>query len=315
MKITLLALVFAVLIAMPAFAVLDANNVQVNITLNYPTNRTYNASGVTNPSSINFNATVTWASSFNLTNVTFILIQGSTTTRYTNSTGNGSRTSATSGDFTFNVTSTDLTEGEYTVVAEAINRTGVDVAALNATNSSYATYTIDRTPPSVLLSNPLSGSVVVPSNNIIVFEYTPTEANLGNCTLHLNNQAYKSSTSGNLQSNVTTNTLNRFRQGFTADNSSIRTVVQCVDLAGQIGTSSNFTFGVILGAASPYARERAAAGGGGGAAFATQQGFTGVSQSAEQSFQQASTHVQRYAWIYLIAFMAVLFLLYKKFKR
>ena len=222
----------------------------------------------------------------------------STSLSFTNSTRNGTAAAGgLAGDFTFRIQPDDLTANlAYQVKAEVRNSTELaDVGA--SVNSSYADYTLDSSLPSTLISIPLSGSTVVPTANTVTFEYTPSDTNLGNCSLHINNVNVKGSTSPNLIPNVTVGIINRFTNRFGADNNSVRVAIPCIDLAGNSGTSQNFTFNVLLGGISPAIRQ-------------AQSGGSGFLQSQSQPSQGgfsitppsvSSTHLEQYGWAYFIA--------------
>lgn len=259
-------------------------------------------------SSFKFNATGTWAgSASNITNVTFIFT-GATTLRITNSTVNGSKTtgaSSTTGDFTYTLGVGNLSEGAHTVIAECRNTSSTADAGTNSVNSSSITFTVDRSDTSAVITNPLSGSTVIPSSNYVTFEYTPTDTNLANCSLHLNNVNVKSSTSDTITPNATSGQNNRFTNKFGADNSSVRVAVSCIDLSGRDGGSNNFTFTVLLGGTTAAAKQAQAAAAGGGS------GFTAASQLQDraaltQSQVKASTHLQQYGWIYIVAIVLLI---------
>lgn len=323
MKIPIILMMMMAFAAIPAFAILDSDTIGVNITLNLPTNNSYNSSGnsVTN---FRMNATVAWvggANGMNVSNGTFVFVLGTNVTKFVNGTEgvNGSSTSASTGDFFFNISYGNLSEGTYSVHFMIFNETTAPVSNANQINSSKIAFTIDRSAGSVVISNPLSGSTVVPNANVVTIEYTPTDLNYGNCTLHINNQAVKSSASGTISPNVTSGALQRFTQTFSADNLTVRTAISCIDLAGNANSNNqqnNFTFNVLLGALSPAVRQQLISGGGG---YVQQQqpkqlAFSGVSLGGVTS-QRASNHFEKWAWAYAIVVVAGLIYVYRrKFK-
>lgn len=129
--ILLLSVIFS-LLALPTLGTIST------ITINTPPTNTETAEN-----SFLFNASVTWTDPTNLTNLTF---WAGSTQLGTNSTLNGSRTTATSGHFTFQVDLTTLADGTYTVVAEARNTT--DQQAGTSLNSSGITLIVDNAVPS-----------------------------------------------------------------------------------------------------------------------------------------------------------------------
>ena len=207
-KSILLLLILAIAImAMPlAFAEMTASNV----TFRYPTNNIFNASSAV---TVNINVSVNWTSPTNLTNVSFIFSKSGNSTYFINNTVNGSRTSATTGDFTFPLNLGSLAEGSYSLVVEIRNDSGDSASASSALNTSAITFVIDRTSPSVSISSPYTGSTVLPAGaGMITFDYTPTDTNFGNCSLHLDNQLVKSRTSGTTGANISSGSVNRFRR-------------------------------------------------------------------------------------------------------
>jgi len=321
-KMSFILGLIAVLMIIPAFAVLDADTDNVNITLQFPTDKTYNtATGVKEiilVANVSWNGASAAAAGMNITNGTFVFRSPTgVETYFINNTINGSRTSIISGNFTVNVSGFNFSEIAYTVHFVAWNESTAGYQDDNTINSSKVTFTFDRSNPSAVISTPLVSSTVVPNNNIVTFEYTQTDTNAANCSLHLNDQLVKSSTSGTTTANATSGILQRFTQSFGADNSSVRVAIDCLDLAGLRTTSSqlnNFTFSVVLGSISPAQRQQLYSGGGGGyIQQPSQPAFSGVSQSA--AVQQASTHLQKWAWAYVISIAAAgLYAFRKKFK-
>lgn len=323
-KVILIMMVMMALMAVLAIAILDADTIGVNITLNLPTNNSYNSSGnsVTN---FLLNATVAFAggaNGMNVSNGTWVFAAGTNVTNFYNGTAsmNGSvKTTLSIGDFFFNLSYGNISEGTYTVHFVVYNETTAPVTNTNQINSSKVQFTIDRSGGSVVISTPLSGSTVVPNANVVTFEYTPVETNLGNCSLNLNNQLVKSSTSGTITPNVTSGVLQRFYQPFGDDNLTVRLAIRCIDLAGNPSISSqlnNFTFNVLIGGMSPAVRQQLASGGGGGFMPQKQQPtFSGVRLGSNAAVRQASTHLQTWAWAYVITIAGILIYAYrKKFK-
>lgn len=265
---------------------------------------------------IKLNATAIWnTASLNttdsVTNVTFIFYGNGTTTVFSNSTANGTRTNATAGataltaQYTFTLTNADLADNAaYSAVASCYDNT-TDTSAKRALNSSVAAYTIDTLAPSVAITNPLSGSTVVPNNNIVTFEYTPTDANLANCSLSLNNALEQASTTGTTSPNVSSGSINRFKNQFGADNTSVRVAITCVDLAGLDAGSNNFTFNVLLGAVPLAVRQAqaAAAAGGSPLPIKNQPSTAGQRFSAALSPSAGSSHFQQYGWMYVVGIL------------
>lgn len=95
-----------------------------------------------------FNVTVVWTTAnTNITNVTWYR---DGTQFATNGTINGTKTSPTAGDFTFNVDVSGLSSGSYSIIAEARNSSEVSQGA-NSLNSSAVTLIIDRTATTVVI--------------------------------------------------------------------------------------------------------------------------------------------------------------------
>lgn len=286
-------------------AATDANVLAINITILTPpdSDSYYNKT-----STIRLNASVAHIIPMNITNLTFYLTTGSNITKVTNYTVNGTNTNPTTGTFTFTLVTGHLYDGSYTVIAEARNTSDIEADSF-AVNSSSTSFIIDSVSAGIAVTNPLQGSTVVPNSNIVTFDYTPTEPNLGNCTLRLNSQNAKSSSSATTVPNVTTGVNQRFTQYFSADNSSVAAVVRCEDLAGNIGDSSSFTFNVLLGGISPAIRQQQIAASGGSSSLLQQQqkSFTAVPTSA----LNMQSHLQMYAWIYVVLIVAVGALIWK----
>ena len=294
-----------------ANAVLDSDTEAFNITIATPSLDSYS----TNAAAIKLNATVafTVGTQINITNLTFIFSKGTNITRFFNSTVNGTGTNAEHGDFTYTLIAGQLTEGSWSVVAEARNDSSITVNNA-ATNSSAVVFVVDKTPPQTKISVPVSGSTVVPSYSTVTFEYTPTETNLGNCSLHLDNQLVRQSSSSTTAPNVSSGILNRFTHSFGTTNNSVRVAISCLDLAGNDGTNDNFTFGVLIGA-TPYAIKQLQAGGGGGLPIQQQQRQQGRGFSVSGAVSNSSTHLEKYGFIYLIAAVLALIVIFrKKFK-
>lgn len=309
-KKIILPLLIMVIIAAFVNAAVDSDTERINITINIPAVNSYSS----NEGAIKLNATVAWSfDGKNITNLTFYFIQGTNVTTFTNSTINGTGgLGVFVGDFTYTLQANALSEGTYTVLAEAVNTTLGNGNFY--TNSSSLTFVVDKTAPSAKISVPVSGSTVVPSYNQVTFEYTPIDSNLGNCSLHLDEQLAKQSSSDTTSPNVTSNIINRFTHGFSANNASIRVAVVCLDLAGNDGGGNNFTFGVLLGA-TPYAIKQLQAGGGGGGGILQQQnkGFS-VSGTASK-IGISSTHLEKYLFVYILLAVIVLIVIFrKKFK-
>lgn len=105
--------------------------------INYPT------SMQTNDDTIIFNASATWGGAQNLTNVTF---WRGTTQIGVNSTTNGTRTSTTSGDFTFTLDVTGLADASYVIIAECRNNSEITTGTPSL-NSSAVTLILDNINP------------------------------------------------------------------------------------------------------------------------------------------------------------------------
>lgn len=291
------------------------NSTNINVTLNSPPLDHF----TTNDNGFVLNVSVYRTSAMNITNVTFIFVLGSNTTRFINSTINGTNyvTQTARGDFTYNITNAGLTEGIWNVTVEVRNATEVSNKDTSLNTTSFL-LGIDRTGAAIQIQEPLSGSTVVPNNNYVTVAYVPTESNLGNCSLHLNNQLVTSSTSGSISPNVTSGLTNKFNAYFGADNTSVRVAVSCIDLAG-VGSSSNslnnFTFNVLLGTIS-YAVRQLQQGGGGDVVPTTQpsqqsQSFS-LASPPSANISQYATHLQQWGWVYAFAVIITLIIIYRK---
>lgn len=313
-KLILLMLLISILSTSGVFAVFDSDTGLLNITFNYPFASLYNASGSGDSTAVMFtlNATVSWTAPMNITNLTFVLVSGATTTRFSNNTINGSRISPVSGDFTINVSSSDIAEGSYTVTIEVQNSTdGSNVG--NQINSSSITFVIDRTLPSVTLERPQSGASQSPSNGVIPFDYTPTETNLGNCTFVPTSGDRVSSTSGTTTPNVTTGIINTFRRGFTSD-LTFDWYVTCEDLAGNNVTSATRTINVLTTGFTNVV-DASGKSSSGGKEYYVEGGKTlSVSSTPSKGLPPApkSGFVQQYAWVVLLLIaVGVIYLIFK----
>lgn len=322
--------ILGILVLLPLANALTSPTTGLNVTLNFPTNLLYNNS---NDATVYLflNATASWSgqvsagnAGMNATNVTWWFTRGATIQSYGNGTINGSRTSSTSGDWKFNLSTNSLGEGSWTVVAEVRNSTD-GIATESSVNSSAITFVIDRTSPSIVLNEPYSGSSVVANNEQVTFKYTPTDTNFGNCSLHVNNQNVKSSTSGNTVSNVTSGNSNTFTNRFENDNNSVRSVIQCIDLAGNYGNSQNITFNIIKGAIAPVIRQLQYAEAAGqapslqassGNANNIAGGLAAAPSSGMIGNFDVQAHLQNYGYLYVIGILVIggLYAFRKKFR-
>ena len=320
MKKTIILLI-ALLIMVFASQNVYAEMIAGNITIRYPSTNVYESSST---SGVILNVSMNWTTATNITNMTFIFTNGGNSTRFSNTTvnGTGQNTGAAKGDFTYNLGLGNLSEGIYTVVAEAHNETDNTGSSSNRINSSSVIFTIDRTNPSVSISSPYSGSSVLPSGgNIITFDYTPKDSNFGNCSLFLNNQLEARATSNVAGSNVTNNAVNRLTRIFNNDNNSVRVAVNCIDLSG-LRTSSNslnnFTFNVLATGFTPAQKQAIAAeasgSGGGGSPQASQQS-SGFTAAAQNTANTVKTSFQQWAWAWIIGIVIVFGLIIKKLKK
>ena len=314
-KLIILPLIF-ILSLISALAILDANTIGVNITLNFPTNNSYNSSGnsVTN---LRLNASVAWvggANGMNVSNGTFVFASGTNVTNFYNGTAslNGTLTTTSTGDFFFNISYGNLSEGTYDVHFVIYNETTAPVSTTNQINSSKIRFTIDRTTPVIALERPQNAISLTPSNGFIIFEYTPTETNLGNCSLFLGNNRITASTSGTINSNVSTGQINKFSQSFKGDNASLSWNVECVDLAGLRANGTSRTVNVLSSGFSNIV----GAGGGvttsAGKEYLVEGGKTlAVGSQNQLPVVKKGTFLKQYGW--LIALVAVVAILYMMF--
>mgnify|MGYP001559378677 CR=1 FL=1 len=241
LMLSIIIMIFTIALAISSTALISS------VTINYPYTNQYNSSST---GSFVLNATAVWTDPTNVTNMTFWFKTGDTYTKYINSTVNGSRTSVTTGDFIVNISASALSEGAYTITAEARNSSDT-ITPSSSMNSSPITFTIDRTSPSVALNRPNDRSSITPANKVITFEYTPTDTNFGNCTLYISTVADSKATSDTTTPNVTNGAVNSFAKTYTADDSSESWYVSCKDLAGQTTNSATRTFNVIAFGGSP----------------------------------------------------------------
>ena len=243
-----------IVLSLSAYSATD-DMASANITINFPTALTYNASTGSVPLAL-LNATVKWnANTKNITNVSFIFISGTSRFVFTNTTLNGTGgaiAGSQNGSFTYAINVNNLTPNlVYTVRVEVRNST--ELGNDGAVNSSPVTFTLDSISPLITINLPNSGeTVAAKGTGLVTFEYTPTEINLGNSTLYIDGQPVKSSLSSTTSPNVTTGARNRFTNMFSANNNSRTFIIELTDLAGQKINSSSRTFGVFVqGAADP----------------------------------------------------------------
>mgnify|MGYP001611021593 FL=1 len=204
-------------------------------------NHTYNRS-LTDAGYIIVNVSVGWSAPTNITNITLYVINGENISKFYNHTTNGSRSTTLGGDFRINIS---LSEGTYTLIAEAANVSEIDGSDYKFLNSSPIIFTFDKTFPVASLERPHNKEGVTPSDGIITLEYTFTEANAGNSTLYVDGARIKSSTSGSINPNVSTGLTNKFTRRYAADDSSESWLIEITDLAGNKANSSASIYSVI----------------------------------------------------------------------
>ena len=222
-------------------------NAITSCTLNDPADSTYFDDGSRN---LLVNVTAISDGGTNAGNITNVTITFGSVV-FSNATANGTRTNVTAGataiqaDFTFTIASSSLSEGALTVYATCYNLTDATLPA-NSRNSTSRTYTVDLKNPAVTLSKPNNRQTVsVKGGGLVVFEYTPSDTNLGNATHYLNGQRYQSSTSGTTTTNITSGAINRFRSRYSSNNLSSQWIIEITDLSGRKTNSSEFTFKVF----------------------------------------------------------------------
>lgn len=216
-----------------------------NITVNYPSSDTFNAS--INNDSIRLNATVRWSveKATNITNVTWYFTAGSTTYSFNNATINGTAAPGTArGDFIFTVSPQNLTANTaFTVKVEIKNST--DVGNDGAVNSSSFTFTLDSNNPGLTLNNPTNGETVIPSDGLLSFFYTPSDTNLANATLYVNGARDSRATSNGIGPNATNSAVNVLKSRYAASGSTTWRI-ELTDLAGNKFNSTARTLNVVL---------------------------------------------------------------------
>lgn len=260
---------------------------------------------------IRLNVTADWSQAgFNITNVTITI--GSL--NYTNSTVNGTGGQATSiGDFTFTVNSSQVnSDGAFSAYATCFNTTDAQQVS-GFVSSSTITYTIDSTDPRIALERPQDRISLGASNGVITFEYTPTETNLGNCTLYLGGNRIKSSTSATTTPNISSGGLTKFTRNFPADNTSLTWNVECRDLAGRSANATARTISVLV---SGFANVVDPSGGvtRGGKEYYVEKGKTLSvgSQGSQLHPKPTSTFLSQFGWV--IALVVVAGFIYMIFK-
>lgn len=214
---------------------------------------------------IKLNTTAIWNTislneSDGVSNVTFIFYGNGTTTVFSNSTANGTRTNATAGataltaQYTFTLVDADLADNVvYSVVSSCYDNV-TDSDAKRTLNSSVATYTVDTINPAVTIQKPNQGETISSKGEgKVPIDFTATDTNLGNATYYINGVQVSSSTSGTTSSNLTSGSRkNYFTKFFGSNNNSITLIVEITDLAGRKTNSSTTTFSVFTaGAAEP----------------------------------------------------------------
>lgn len=136
--ISLLLSVILALFIMPISSALIST-----ITINNPTSTIQ-----TNDATFIFNVSVVWTDPTNVTNMTIWL---DNTKICTNNTVNGTRISATTGQFLCTGTLSSLSAGTYTLRAEARNDS-LETTTASSANSSSQNFIIDRTSPTMRIN-------------------------------------------------------------------------------------------------------------------------------------------------------------------
>ena len=255
MKKIMSLLVFFMIILLSSLSYSATDDMtSANITINFPTDLTYNFSTGSTPLP-RLNATVRWnANTKNITNVSFIFTSGTTRFVFTNTTMNGTGGAIAgnqNGSFTYTINANNLTANlAYTVRVEIRNSTELGNDA--AVNSSAITYTLDSINPSITIQQPAQGETVsAKGTGIFLIDYTPTDTNLGNATYYIEGIPQTSSTSGTTSPNLTSGSRkNTFTKFFGTNNDSIDLIIEITDLAGGKTNSSTTTFNVFV-AGSP----------------------------------------------------------------
>lgn len=231
-------------------AISYATMTSINLNMTWLTsNYTYNSSGIhgTNDIQLVLNATVLWMDPVNITNVTFYFVSGANTTMFVNSTINGSRDmggeTQYNGSFTYNISLSQLSEGTYTVIAEARNVSDITEPS-SSINSSPMIFVIDRYGSAAILNSPNNGETMIPENNLITFFYTPTDSNLGNISLYVDDTETTKATSDNRNPNASVNDVNRISSDFSTSGEKTW-YIRTTDLAGNTADSSSRTINVI----------------------------------------------------------------------
>ena len=229
------------------------NAIAINCTMNVPHANIFD-DGTLN---ITFNVTANWeGAAQNVTNVTWTV--GGTSV-FSNTTVNGTLPktdgggTAGSGGFTFTINSSNLSSGGLTAYATCYNSTSALDGSVSR-NSSSITYNVDRTNPLVTVQAPRQGeTIAAKGTGLATISYTPTDSNLGNSSLFINNFIVKSSTSATATSNLTSgSTQNSFTMVFASNNNSNTLKVEIKDLAGRKTNSSEITFSMFReGSAEP----------------------------------------------------------------
>ena len=299
------------MMALPSNALIIQHvNITGNANYGQIQNNQYNASGGTAHASMTYlvNVSVGWIDAGNLTNVTVWVISGTNISSYTNSTNNGSsnqRIGGLGGDFIVNISTAGFyAEGVYTITAEARNQSDTSLSVTNSSvNSSSITFTIDRTSPAITLNRPTHRSSLSPSESKILFEYTPSDTNLGNCSMFRNGVRNTSSTSGTTSPNVSVGLVNKFSLTYRTDAINENWLVECRDLAGTPTNSSTFTFSALATGASNVVLASGEVVSGTGQEYLVDSKGNTLAVAQPQSIKSKNG---TYTWIAVVAVVAVI---------
>lgn len=317
-KLFLLPFIFLMLALPFSYAVLDADTTLINITINYPTDNLYNASGgATSSVPFIFNISVKWSPIMNITNGTLAFVDGTNITYFVNTSINGSAINVgglqTLADWKFNISASTLREGDYTVYAVVYNESTSPVDNANQINSSKITFTIDRANPSVVLESPQGGSSLSPSEGYITFTYTPTDPSLSNCTLFPSSGGTMATRSDGIVPNVTSGKVATFKKAYSSDVNDLIWAVGCLDLAGNFGNSSTRTIDILVSGFSNIVSGSGSLTSSANKEYYVKDGKTlAVGDANKLPPQKKSNFLGQFGWVIaLVGVVGILYLIFK----
>lgn len=181
-----------------------------------------------------FNVSVVWTDPTNITNVS---VWAGSTQLCTNSTVNGSRTSSTTGHFICNGTLSGLSEGLFSLIAEARNDTSTSNLA-SSKNSSSQNFRIDRSSPTC--------SITISKTKLAPFKQIEVDCSRSSDTNTINTSTYnlyvEDSGSSRTTDSDETDGIAEFSGATTSVKGEYTAGCNVTDNAGNIGACSEETF-------------------------------------------------------------------------